>query len=92
LRDRELENAGKAIQEQTGLVYHPLRDGEGVSGIYRRSVPLASGRFVMLDDGMGFSLVPWRPVVEQRRGLRVSAVTRGTSATWVIDRPPKLSL
>jgi len=27
---------------------------------------LASGRYAMLDDGMGFSLVPWKPVIEQR--------------------------
>lgn len=40
----------------------------GVAGIYRRSVKLASGRYAMLDDGMGFSLVPWRPVIEQRLG------------------------
>ncbi|WP_442806765.1 DUF3363 domain-containing protein [Thauera sp. Sel9] len=34
--------------------------------IYRRSVMLASGRYAMLDDGMGFSLVLWKPVIEQR--------------------------
>ncbi|WP_433913813.1 DUF3363 domain-containing protein [Brenneria populi] len=26
------------------------------------------GRYAMLDDGMRFSLVPWRPVIEQRLG------------------------
>ena len=67
---RELAAAGKAIQHQTGLVHRPLRDGEHANGIYRRSVQLASGRFAMLDDGMGFSLVPWRPVVEQRLGSK----------------------
>ena len=40
--------------------------------IYRRSLQLASGRFDMLDAGMGFSLVPWRPVIEQRLGLTLS--------------------
>lgn len=34
-------------------------DGQHVAGIYRRSAMLASGRYAMLDDGMGFSLVPW---------------------------------
>lgn len=42
------------------------------SVIYRRSLQLASGRFDMLDAGMGFSLVPWRPVIEQRLGLTLS--------------------
>jgi hypothetical protein len=41
-------------------------DGQRVAGIYRRSVLLASGRFAMLDDGIGFSLVPWKPMIEQK--------------------------
>jgi len=82
LHDRELVAVGKVIQHQTGLVHRPLRDGERADGIYRRSVQLASGRFAMLDDGMGFSLVPWRPVVEQRLGQQVSAIVRGASVTW----------
>ncbi len=83
---RELASAGKAIQDQTGLPYRPLRDGEYASGIYRRSVQLASGRFAMLDDGMSFSLVPWRPVVEQRLGQQVSAVVRGQNVNWELGR------
>ncbi|PSD21926.1 hypothetical protein C7E12_23135, partial [Stenotrophomonas maltophilia] len=35
-----------------------------VAGIrYRRSIMFASGRFAMLDDGLGFTLVPWKPVI-----------------------------
>lgn len=86
LRDRELAEVGKMIQHQTGLLHRPLREGERTNGIYRRSVQLASGRFAMLDDGMGFSLVPWRPVVEQRLGQQVSAIVRGSSVTWELGR------
>lgn len=86
LRDRELTEAGKVIQHQTGLLHRPLREGERTNGIYRRSVQLASGRFAMLDDGMGFSLVPWRPVLEQRLGQQVSAIVRGASVTWELGR------
>lgn len=86
LRDKELSEAGKAIQQQTGLIYRPPGDGGRVDGIYRRSVQLASGRFAMLDDGTGFSLVPWRPVVEQRLGQQVSAVARGSSVTWGLEQ------
>ncbi len=82
LRDRDLAAASKALEEQTGQTYRPMREGEHATGIYRRSILLASGRFAMLDDGMGFSLVPWRPVVEQRLGQQVSALIRGSSATW----------
>lgn len=86
LRDLELAEVGKVIQQQTGLIHRPLRGGERADGVYRRSVQLASGRFAMLDDGMGFSLVPWRPVVEQRLGQQVSAMVRGSSVTWGLGR------
>ncbi len=86
LRDRELAAVGTVIQHQTGLHHRPLREGERANGIYRRSVQLASGRFAMLDDGMGFSLVPWKPVLEQRLGQQVSAIVRGASVTLELGR------
>jgi type IV secretory pathway VirD2 relaxase len=92
LRERELLNAGKALQDETGLVHRPLRDGERVGGVYRRAIQLASGRFAMLDDGLGFSLVPWRPVVERRLGQYVVAVVRGEHAAWEFGRPRGISV
>ena len=86
LRDRELANVGKSLQDQTGQTYRPLQDGQQASGVYRRSLQLASGRFAMLDDGTGFSLLPWRPVIEQRLGQQLGAVVRGSSVTWQVMR------
>lgn len=57
-----------------------------VAGIYRRSVMLASGRYAMLDDGIGFSLVPWKPVIEQRLGQPLAAIVRGSGVCWEIGR------
>ena len=82
LRSRDIEATAKAIATETGLVHRNTADGERVSGIYRRSVMLASGRFAMLDDGLGFSLVPWKPVIEQRMGQTMGAVVRGSSVSW----------
>ncbi|MBH3339939.1 relaxase/mobilization nuclease and DUF3363 domain-containing protein [Pseudomonas mendocina] len=86
LRGRELTAAAREISEQTGMQYRPTAEGQRVSGIYRRSVQLASGRYALLDDGIGFSLVPWKPVVEQRLGQSVSAVIQGNSASWQLGR------
>lgn len=77
LRDRELTAVGKSLQDQTGQTYLPLRDDGRASGVYRGSIQLASGRFAMLDNGMGFRLVPWRPAIEQRLGRHIAAVVRG---------------
>ena len=68
------------------MQYRPTTEGQRVSGIYRRSVQLASGRYALLDDGIGFSLVPWKPVIEQRLGQSVSAVIQGNSASWQLGR------
>jgi len=82
LRNRELARTAQDIAADTGLEHRPVTDGQRVAGIYRRSVMLASGRYAMLDDGMGFSLVPWKPVLEQRLGHTVAAVVRGSSISW----------
>lgn len=92
LRDRELVEVGKALQDQTSQTYRPLRDNQRASGVYRRSLQLASGRFAMLDDGIGFTLVPWRPVAEQRLGEYVSVIVRGASVTWDLGRKRGLSV
>ena len=87
LRNRELAQAAKDIAADTGLEHRPVADGQSVAGIYRRSVMLASGRYAMLDDGMGFSLVPWRPVIEQRLGQQLAATVRGGGGvSWEIGR------
>ncbi len=86
LRNRELASAVKDIAAETGLEHHPVADGQRVAGIYRRSVMLASGRYAMLDNGMGFSLVPWKPVIEQRLGQHITATVRGGGVSWEFGR------
>lgn len=57
-----------------------------MNGIYRRSVMLASGRYVALDDDMGSSLAPWKQVIEPRLGQAISATVRGGGVSWEIGR------
>ena len=91
LRNREVVQAAQDIAADTGLEHRPVADGHRVAGIYRRNVMLASGRYAMLDDGMGFSLVPWKPVIEQRLGQQLAATVRGGGVSWEIGRRPGLS-
>jgi len=86
LRGREIDSVAKTIATETGLAHRAVTDGERVTGIYRRNVLLASGRFAVLDDGMGFSLVPWKPVIDQRLGQSIVATVRGNSVSWEIGR------
>ena len=86
LRGRELNAAAREISAQTGMNYRPVVEGQRVSGIYRRSIQLASGRYALLADDIGFSLVPWKPVIEKNLGQSVSAVIQGNSVSWQLGR------
>ncbi|WP_322053652.1 relaxase/mobilization nuclease and DUF3363 domain-containing protein [Paraburkholderia bannensis] len=92
LRGRELAQAAKEIATETRLEHRPVADGQRVAGIYRRSVTLASGRYAMLEDGMSFSLVPWKPVIELRLGQQIAATVRDGGVSWEIGRPRGISL
>jgi hypothetical protein len=86
LRGRELAKAAQDFAIETGLEHRPVVDGQRVAGIHRRSVMLASGRYAILDDGMGFSLVPWKPVIEQWLGQQLAVTVRGARVSWEIGR------
>ena len=87
LRQREVDAAVARLAAQTGLSHNPSSEGERIVGVYRRRITLASGRFAMIDDGLGFQLVPWRPALEQHLDRQVSGVaTSGGGVTWSIGR------
>lgn len=93
LRRRELDDASAKLATETGLAHHSSAEGEHVTGIYRQRVILASGRFAMIDDGLGFQLVPWRPALEQRLGQHVTGtLTPGGGIDWSFGRSKGLGL
>jgi hypothetical protein len=93
LRTRELNDTTGKIAAETGLVYRPSAEGEHVAGIYRQRVSLNSGRFAMIDDGLGFQLVPWRPALEQQLGRQVSGVMLPNGGVdWSFGRKRGLGL
>jgi type IV secretory pathway VirD2 relaxase len=93
LRSRELSDATGKIAAETGLVYRSSAEGEHVAGIYRQRVILSSGRFAMIDDGLGFQLVPWRPALEQQLGRQVSGVMLPSGGVdWSFGRKRGLGL
>lgn len=46
----------------------------------------------MLDDGIGFSLVPWCRFIDKWLGESVSAVVRGDHASWEFGRERGIGL
>jgi type IV secretory pathway VirD2 relaxase len=93
LRRREIKEVASKLSVETGLAYQPAGEGEHVAGIYRRRVVLSSGRFAMIDDGLGFQLVPWRPALERHINEHVAGVVLpGGRVDWSPGRKRGLSI
>jgi type IV secretory pathway VirD2 relaxase len=87
LRQRELDATASKLAGETGLIHRSSSEGNHVAGNYRQRLVLASGRFAMIDDGVSFQLVPWRPALERRFGQEVSGIaTGGGRVTWSFER------
>ena len=93
LQRRELEDAAAKLSADTHLAYQPTAEGEQIAGVYRERVTLASGRFAMIDDGLGFQLVPWRPALDKDLGREVRGVMApGGRVDWDLGRKRGLGL
>jgi hypothetical protein len=89
----DIDRAGKALAAERGREWRPAIPGNYVSGQLVGSTRLGSGRFAMIDDGLGFSLVPWRPALEQHIGRVVSGVAMpGGDVDWSFGRSRGLGL
>ncbi|XHC09187.1 DUF3363 domain-containing protein [Labrenzia sp. ac12] len=93
LRRKELGALGERLAAESGQPVNRAGSGEYVAGTYRQRFDLASGRFAMIDDGLGFQLVPWTPSLEKHCGSHVSGVTRSDGGMdWSFARKRGLGL
>ena len=86
LERQEVERVGQKLAAERGLAFKAIEDGQTIRGRLIGSAQLFSGRFAMIDDGLGFSLVPWRPVIEKEIGREVIGVMRGGDVSWQLGR------
>lgn len=93
LREREVDVLGEKLSREMNLPFQRAGQGDYVAGTYRQRFALASGRFAMLDDGLGFKLVPWTPSMEKHLGQHVSGVARADGGVdWTFGRKRGLGL
>ncbi|MGV7120504.1 relaxase/mobilization nuclease domain-containing protein [Sphingopyxis sp. 550A] len=87
LRRRELDAVGAEIAGRTGLAYQPTNVGDKITGTCRQRLALASGRFAMIDNGLGFRLVPWSNDLERQLGRQIAGIARnGGGIDWSLGR------
>lgn len=51
---------------------------------------MSSGRFAMIDDGFGFQLAPWQPVIEGWQGEQINELGPGGGVDWQLGRDQSL--
>ncbi len=87
--DRQVEKLAREI----GLPHRRSQPGEYVMGTVRERITLASGRYAMIDDGLGFSLVPWTPSLDNQLGKHISGVMRDDGGVdWSFGRKRELGV
>jgi type IV secretory pathway VirD2 relaxase len=92
LARQEVERVGRQRATERGRVFQLVREQQTVSGKLLGSAQLVSGRFAMIDDGVNFSLVPWRPVLEKNIGRQVEGIMRGGDVSWQLGKAIGLGL
>lgn len=98
LEAADIERAGRALAAERGLQWRPAIPGNYVTGQLVGSTQLSSGRFAIIetlsgDGGLGFSLVPWQPVLDNRIGQHISGLMRnGGGIEWSLGRKRGLGL
>jgi Protein of unknown function (DUF3363) len=98
LERAEMTRVGRAMAAERGLTFEQVKTGEFVSGKLIGSTQLTSGRFAMIesfsgDGGLGFSLVPWQPVLDKRIGQYIAGTMHdGGGIEWSLGRKRDLGL
>ena len=64
--------------------------GQRISGTYRQSVQVVSGKYALVERSCELTLVRWRPMIGQ--GKQVSGVVRGDAISWDLGRQRGLGI
>ena len=93
LERQEVDRVGQQMARDRGLTFVPSSAGEYVSGRLAGDASLVSGRFAMIENGLGFQLVPWQPLLEKRIGQHITGLQRDDGAIeWTFGRNRGLGL
>ena len=92
-RELKAGRVAQILKDFNWAHFQPVMLAEQVDGTFRQRFSLNSGRFAMIDDGLGFSLVPWSPSLEKQIGRHVTGVARSDGGIdWSFGRRRGLGL
>jgi hypothetical protein len=86
LQRRELLRVAGDLSGDLGKPFAEARTGSKVEGRIVRPVDLVSGRFAIVENSKEFTLVPWRPVLENKLGRTATGIVRADGVSWSFAR------
>jgi type IV secretory pathway VirD2 relaxase len=86
LTRREIYAAAGQLSKELGLNFTEAQVGARVEGTFRQTVNLASGKYALVENAKEFTLVPWKPALEDHIGKTVSGIYREGNTDWNIAR------
>jgi hypothetical protein len=93
LEAREIDRVGRTMAADRGRDWTPIKPGSRFGGELVGSTQLPSGRFAMIDNGLGFSLVPWNDALERRLSQQIAVVgLPGGGVDWAFGQSRGLGL
>jgi len=92
LQQRELQESGSKIAKESKSTFVQTSDGERFEGVYSRSLNLSSGKFAIIEKSKEFTLVPWRPALENTRGKAVLGVIRGATVSFDFTKKRRVGI
>jgi type IV secretory pathway VirD2 relaxase len=86
LERHEIERVGKSMAADKLSPFKMKAEGERVSGVFTGTTNLVSGKYAIIENAYEFTLVPWRPVMDERLGRQISGVARDSGISWDFTR------
>lgn len=86
LERSEIEHVGKFMAADKHAPFKMKAEGERVSGVFTGTTNLVSGKYAVIENAYEFTLVPWRPVMDERLGRQISGVVRDSGISWDFTR------
>jgi type IV secretory pathway VirD2 relaxase len=86
LERQEIERVGKSMAAGKHGPFKMKAEGERVSGVFSGTTNLVSGKYAVIENAYEFTLVPWRPVMDERLGRQISGVVRDSGISWDFTR------
>lgn len=92
LERRDLKGAGEKLSRQLGKAYAPIPTSGRIDGKLLGDIERPSGRYAIVERAKDFTLVPWRDVLERRRGMEISGRVRNGRINWQLSRQRGLGI